>query len=103
MRAATNSVQQVTDLIMADVKKKSDHRILFRRLGICACDVRNDEGIYQMDLFTDYDALDREKRLHAALLEVRTRYGANALLKGTNLLEGATTIERNRQIGGHRA
>lgn len=103
MRAATNSVQQVTDLIMADVKKKSDHRIQFRRLGICACDVRNDEGIYQMDLFTDYDALNREKRLHAALLEARTRYGANALLKGTNLLEGATTIERNKQIGGHRA
>lgn len=51
MRAATNSVQQVTDLIMADVKKKSDHRILFRRLGICACDVKNDEGIFQMDLF----------------------------------------------------
>lgn len=88
---------------MADVKKKSDHRIQFRRLGICACDVRNDEGIYQMDLFTDYDALNREKRLHAALLEARTRYGANALLKGTNLLEGATTIERNQQIGGHRA
>ncbi|MCI6919938.1 MAG: hypothetical protein MR817_05445 [Lachnospiraceae bacterium] len=103
MRAATNSVQQVTDLIMADVKKKSDHRIQFRRLGICACDVKNDEGIYQMDLFTDYDALNREKRLHAALLEARTRYGANALLKGTNLLEGATTIERNKQIGGHRA
>lgn len=56
-----------------------------------------------MDLFTDYDALNREKRLRAALLEVRTRYGADALLKGTNLLEGATTIERNRQIGGHRA
>ena len=103
MRAATNCVQQVTDYIMADVKKKSDHRILFRRLGICACEVKSDEGIYQMDLFTDYDALNREKRLHAALLEVRTRYGANALLKGTNLLEGATTIERNKQIGGHRA
>ena len=58
---------------------------------------------HQMDLFTDYDALNREKRLHAALLEARTRYGANALLKGTNLLEGATTIERNKQIGGHRA
>ena len=103
MPMATNSASQVTDLVMADVKKKSDHRILFRRLGICACDVKNDEGIYQMDLFTDYDALNREKKLHAALLEVRTKYGANALLKGTNLLEGATTIERNNQIGGHRA
>ena len=56
-----------------------------------------------MDLFTDYNAMDKEKKLQAALLEVRTRYGANALLKGMNLMEGATTIERNQQIGGHRA
>ena len=88
---------------MRDVIKKSDHRILFRRLGVCACDVRSDEGMYQMDLFTDYDALDKKKKLHAALLEVRTKYGANALLKGLNFKEGATTIERNKQIGGHRA
>ena len=61
------------------------------------------EGIYQLDLFTDYEALSREKQLHAALLEVRTKYGANALLKGLNLLEGATTKMRNEQIGEHRA
>jgi DNA polymerase V len=47
--------------------------------------------------------LDREKRIHAALLEVRNKYGANALLKGTNFLEGATTRMRNEQIGGHKA
>ena len=88
---------------MQDVKKKSDHRLLFRRLGVCACDVKSDEGMYQMDLFTDYDALNKERQLYAALLEVRTKYGANALLKGMNLMEGATTIERNMQIGGHRA
>ena len=101
--AATNSAREVSPLILQDVKKKSDHRILFRRLGVCACDVTTDEGIYQMDLFTDYEAMDKEKKLQAALLEVRTRYGANALLKGMNLMEGATTIERNQQIGGHRA
>ena len=88
---------------MQDVKRKSDHRLLFRRLGVCACEVAADDGIYQMDLFTDYASLNREQQLHAALLEVRTRYGANAVLKGTNLLDGATTIERNKQIGGHRA
>ena len=103
LRSATNNSKLITDLIMNEVKKKCDHRILFRRLGICACDVKSDKGIFQLDLFTDYEALNREKRLHAALLEVRTRYGANALIKGTNLLEGATTIERNKQIGGHRA
>ncbi len=101
--AVTNNPRQITDLLMRDIRKKSDHRILFRRLGVCACDVTNDDGVYQLDLFTDYDRLDKEKRLHAALLDVRTRYGANALIKGLNLLEGATTIERNRQIGGHKA
>ncbi len=101
--SATNISSQVSELIMQDVKKKSDHRLLFRRLGICACDVKSDDGMYQMDLFTDYDALNKERQLYAALLEVRTKYGANALLKGMNLMEGATTIERNQQIGGHRA
>ncbi|MBQ9592778.1 MAG: DNA methylase, partial [Lachnospiraceae bacterium] len=65
--------------------------------------VREDLGIYQMDLFTDYETLERDRRLQGAMLEVRRRYGANAVFKGMNLLEGATTLERNRQIGGHRA
>ncbi len=103
LSAETNNARLVIDAVMRDIRRKSDCRILFRRLGICACDVRNDEGMYQMDLFTDYDALDKEKKLHAALLDVRTRYGANALVKGLNLLDGATTITRNEQIGGHRA
>ncbi|MCR5420046.1 MAG: DNA methylase [Lachnospiraceae bacterium] len=100
---ATNTTDMVIERIMEDIDKKSDHRILLRRLGICACNVTSDDGIYQMDLFTDYEALDKEKQLHAALLEVRTKYGANALLKGINLLECATTRMRNDQIGGHRA
>ena len=45
----------------------------------------------------------REKRLQSAMLAVQGRYGKNAMLKGTNLEEGATTMERNRQIGGHKA
>ena len=101
--AATNSASRITGRILQDVGKKSDHRILFRRIGICACDVTNDEGMYQLDLFTDYDALNKEKQLYAALLKVRTRYGANTVFKGMNLLEGATAIERNQQIGGHKA
>lgn len=103
LRAATNTSKQVIPYILEDFKAKSDHRILFRRLGVCACDVRNDNGVYQLDLFTDYDALNKEKQIHSALLNIRTRYGANAMLKGTNFMDGATTIERNQQIGGHKA
>ncbi len=56
-----------------------------------------------MNMFVDYEALDKDRRLTAAMLEFRRKYGANAVFKGMNMLEGATTLERNGQIGGHRA
>ena len=59
--------------------------------------------MYQMNMFVDYEALDRDRRLTAAMQEVRRKYGANAVFKGMNMLEGATTLERNMQIGGHKA
>ena len=45
----------------------------------------------------------RERSLQQAMLDIKKKYGKNAILKGTNLLEGATAMERNQQIGGHRA
>ncbi len=68
----------------------------------------------QLDLFTDYAALEKEreeekvqlekeKKLQHAILDIQKKYGKNALLKGMNLEEGATTRERNGQIGGHKA
>ena len=60
-------------------------------------------GVFQLNMFVDYEALERERRLQGAMLEVRRKFGPNALFKGMNLLEGATTLERNRQNGGHKA
>ena len=68
----------------------------------------------QLDLFTDYAAqenarlrqeaeLKRERSLQEAALLLKRKYGRNALFRGMDLEEGATAIERNRQIGGHRA
>ena len=68
----------------------------------------------QLDLFTDYAALEKqqqeeraarekERRMQQAMLDIRGKYGKNAILKGINLKEGATARERNGQIGGHRA
>ena len=68
----------------------------------------------QLDFFTDYDEkekaseaieeeLRRERQVQEALLEIRDRYGRNAVVKGLNLQKGATALERNRQIGGHKA
>ena len=82
--------------------RKTDHRLLYRRIGINAENTQTDNGSFQLDLFTDYDALDKERRVQGAMLAVRRKYGANAVIKGMNLLKGATTIERNGQIGGHR-
>jgi DNA polymerase V len=103
MRERTNSPQTVRDALVASFDQKTDHHLLFRRLGVCANNVTDDGGCYQLDMFTDYDALEKEKQIQSAMLEVRTKYGANALFTGKNLLEGATTLERNMQIGGHRA
>ena len=57
----------------------------------------------QIDLFTDAKQIEREKKMQKAMLSIHKKYGKNAILKGTDLQEEATAIERNSQIGGHRA
>lgn len=99
----TNNLQLITAPMVRQFNEKTDHRLLYRRLGVCAVDVSEDIGMYQMNMFVDYEALDRDRRLTAAMLEVRRKYGTNAVFKGMNMLEGATTLERNTQIGGHKA
>lgn len=103
MPMETNSVSIVTPRILAAFDSKTDHRLLFRRLGVCAANVKTDDGYYQMNLFVDYEALEHEKRLQGALGQLRSKFGANAVFTAKNLLEGATQLERNKQIGGHKA
>ena len=68
----------------------------------------------QLDIFTDYDArkvrkekeaqeLKRERSVQETLLRIKKKYGKNSILKGINLEDGATTKDRNEQIGGHKA
>ncbi len=99
----TNLSRYMTEVLLPDFDKKSDHRLLFRKLTVCAADVVADEGSYQLDFFTDYDRMEKERRLQGAMQSVRAKFGANAALHGTNYLQGATLKERNMQIGGHRA
>ena len=103
LRNRTNSNQEIMTLLLDAFTKKVDKTLLVRRLGLCAMDTRKDDGMVQLDLFTDYDALDKERRLQRALLEVRQKYGSNALLRGFNYMNGGTARERNLQIGGHKA
>lgn len=97
-----------------------DKNLLIRRIYVVACrlsdeaSAKKEETFEQLDLFTDYAALEQEKqaekekmekerKLQEAVLSVKKKYGKNAMLKGMNLQEGATSVERNRQIGGHKA
>ncbi|MBQ8151971.1 MAG: hypothetical protein IJ070_04310, partial [Firmicutes bacterium] len=99
--SATNSAASVTAQVMEQFEQKTDHRLLFRRLGICANDTHEYNGIYQLNMFTDYEDQARERRMQWAMQKVRHKYGNNAIIKGMDLLDGATTIDRNNQIGGH--
>ena len=81
-----------------------DKKLTVRRLNITANNVLpEEEGAYQYDLFTSADELREERSLQEAMLSIKKRYGNNAVLRGTSLVEGATARERNGQIGGHKA
>ena len=99
----TASSSDVTAPVLSQFDLRTDHRLLYRRLGICAADTSLDMSLFQIDLFTDYEALERARALQRSIQEIRRKYGKNALVRGFNLLPGATAIERNQQIGGHRA
>lgn len=116
----TSSTRIITDAVMDLYDRIVDPKLLVRRITVTAnhlveeSKVRDAEHFEQMELFTDYGALAREKeakeaelakerRLQEAMLSVKKKYGKNAILKGMDLQEGATTMERNRQIGGHKA
>ena len=77
-------------------------------------DLIEKEGPQQLDLFVDYEEVNRqrkeeeaerkkERRLQEAQISIKKRFGRNAILKGLNFDEGATAKERNQQIGGHKA
>ena len=70
---------------------------------------KKEKPFEQIDLFTNYqEKVEKtqeektEKELQKAMIDIKKRYGKNAILKGMNLQEGGTTIERNGQIGGHK-
>lgn len=107
------SVRLIVDAVMELFDRQVDPALLCRRITLSANRVIPEGRIApsqgeQMDLFSGPDqgldaALEREKRRQQAVLQIRKKYGSNAILKGMNYQEGATARERNQQIGGHRA
>ena len=101
LRTRTASARALREALLAAFDGAVDHQLYVRRLGVCANDTHND--CVQLDMFTDYGALESEERIQRVVLDIRRKYGRNAILKGMNYLDGATARERNTQIGGHRA
>jgi DNA polymerase V len=97
---------QLSSIIEPAVKQKFREIVSWgipiRNLAISFCDTR-DEGCEGYDLFTDWEKVDKEKAVERTVLEIRDRFGKNAVLRGINLNKAGTQRERNTFIGGHRA
>ena len=117
LKQKTSSTMLLTDATMELFAQIVNRNLLIRRISLCANRVVSEteaaleERYEQLSLFeeetreeaVDEKELERERKLQQAMLDVKKRYGKNAMVKGMNLQEGATTMERNRQIGGHKA
>lgn len=116
----TSSTQLIMEKVMELFEDIVDKNLLVRRVNIVAnhiiseYDVLEEDRYEQLDLFTDYDEikekekekkiyLKKERTLQKTIIDLKKRYGKNAVIKGNNLQDGATTIDRNNQIGGHKA
>lgn len=111
----TSSTKLITKAVLELFERVVDKNLLVRRVNLVANRVvdekaaKKNENPQQLSLFTDYEKKEqeqaeqeREKRMQRAMLDIKKKYGKNAILKGMNLEEGATTVDRNKQIGGHR-
>ena len=115
----TSSTRIITEATMKLFDTIAGTGLLSRRIGIAACNVIREEDIpaeekyEQMSIFdlteqgeeqdADDDRLSKERALQEAMLEIKHKYGKNAVVKAKNLNKGGTAIERNGQIGGHKA
>lgn len=102
MTITTNLNSCIQPYAMDLFDRTTDKHTPIRRLGLTFADVC-DEGCEGYDLFTDFDAVKRERERERAVLGIMDKYGKNAVLRGTNHLECGTQKERNTFIGGHRA
>ncbi len=115
----TSSTRLITEAVLSLYDRIVDPHLLVRRMNLTTNHVVYEDTVShqqqptQLDLFTDYEAiqakeqreqeeLDKERRMQEVQLAIKQRFGKNAILKGMNFQEGATAIERNAQIGGHR-
>ena len=119
LKYKTSSSNKLTEAIIKLYKQIVDENLLIRRINICVNDVvseetiKNEVVVEQLNLFDDYTNYDKERekelksleeehRVQNVILDIKKKYGKNAILKGMNLIEGSTAIERNNEVGGHK-
>lgn len=117
LKRYNSSTRLITDAVIELYEKIVDKNLLIRRVYVVANHVISESEVQekpeQLNFFTNYTAgleetakenaeLEKERRVQETILAVHKKYGKNALLKGMNIESGATTIERNNQIGGHK-
>ena len=111
----TSSSKIIGEAVIKLYERIIDKNLLTRRINISANnlinenDVKNQQTFEQIDLFTNYTELKKEQEkekkeheLQKSILDIKKKYGKNAILKGMNFEDGGTTIERNEQVGGHK-
>ncbi|CDA79328.1 putative uncharacterized protein [Clostridium sp. CAG:242] len=118
--AFSSSARKIVDAALTLYDRIMDSELTVRRLSLTAnhviseTDIPSKQICEQLDLFTDYAAiekqqqeekeqLEQEKKIQKTMLSIQKKFGKNAILKGTNLKDGATAKDRNQKIGGHRA
>ena len=100
MAYATNLYSNVKEYVDSLFDMHVERDIPIRRLGITFGNIM-DEACEGYDLFTDFEKVEREKRLENTVLGIKDRFGKNAMFRGLDLSEGATALARNKMIGGH--
>ena len=120
LKGHTSSTIEITEKVMELYDRIVDPTLLVRRINMSVNHLEVESAVVQkeeyeqLDLFTDYAQKEekdreerrmreREKNMQHAMIDIKKKYGKNAIIKGMNLQEGATACDRNRQIGGHKA
>jgi DNA polymerase V len=115
----TSSTKIITREVLKLFDKIVNPNLLVRRINVAACNVVSEDFVEkkpigeQLDLFTNYKEVEKEKlrqekdeknerKVQKALLDIKKKYGKNAILKGMNYQEGATARDRNEEVGGHK-
>ena len=113
----TSSSKIMSEKVLELYDKIVNKRLLVKRISLCVNNVVNYDSVKelehheQLDIFSNFEEIDskndrvleeNENKLQHVMLDIKKKYGKNSILKAMNLSEGATTIDRNKQIGGHR-